>query len=138
KEPWGPDEPKSTPNGKTLPCLTRLAACATFSAVIRFRVPSSSASPHLPQLRTSSATRRKSLRLAILRPFQLVGHVAEHPLCHRTAVHPDHLAGDVPCRVAVQKHQHTCLLVWTCDPAQWCLEGIEELLPVCAAELVED
>ena len=107
--PCGPDEPKSTPSGKTLPCLTRLAASATLSVVMKFSVPSSSASPHRPQFRTSSATRRKSLMLAITQPFAHRSRhrsVAEDGLPNRAAVHPDHLSGDVAGRLAVQEHQH--------------------------------
>lgn len=62
--PCGPAEPKSAPRANTLPCFTRDAASATLSAVMKFSVPSSSASPHRPQLQTSWATRRKSVILA--------------------------------------------------------------------------
>src|SRR3954469_10037394 len=125
--PCGPDEPKSTPNGKTFPCLTSPAACWTFSAVIRFSVPSSSASPHRPQLRTSSATRRKSSSPAMFHPSP-GRNLAEEALRHGTAVHADHLTGDVSRRGTVEEHQHARLLVGGRDTTEGGRERLDELL----------
>src|SRR6478735_2367696 len=135
--PCGPDEPKSTPSGKTLPCLTRLAASATLSVVMKFSVPSSSASPHRPQFRTSSATRRKSLMLAITQPLRSSSRhrSGEVGLTNRAAIHPDHLSGDVAGRLAVQEHQHRRLFGGLGNSAQWRPEGVQKLLPVCGPKL---
>src|SRR6476659_7199353 len=138
--PCGPDEPKSTPSGNTLPCLTRLAASATFSVVMQFSVPSSSASPHRPQFRPSSATRRKSLMLAITQPLRSSSRhrSGEVGLTNRAAIHPDHLSGDVAGRLAVQEHQHRRLFGGLGNSAQWRPEGVQKLLPVCGPKLIKD
>src|SRR5690349_9294172 len=104
---------------------------------MRLSVPSSSSSPHRPQLRTSSATRRKSLRLATSHPLP-VQYVAELPVGLRAAVHPEHLAVDVARRLAVEKDEHTGLLLGLCGAAQRVLERVEEFLPVGASQLIED
>src|ERR1700754_2056714 len=135
--PWGPDEPKSTPSGKTLPCFTRPAPSATFSAVMKFSVPSSSASPQRPQLRTSSATRRKSLMPAITR-LSSWHRCGEVRLAHRAAVAPDHLSRDVTSGPAVEENKHAGLLVGSCGAAEGCPEGLQELRSVRCPQLVED
>src|SRR6476619_1529546 len=135
--PCGPDEPKSTPNGKTLPCLTRPAACCTFSAVVRLSVQSSSALPHRPQLRTSSATRRKSFQLAMFH-LSPARDLAEEALRHGTTVHAEHLAGDVSRRGTVEEHQRARLLVRTRDTAEGGLKRFDELMTERGAQLVED
>src|SRR6478736_7137702 len=109
---------------------------------MKFRVPSSSSSPHRPQLRTSSATRRKSFMLAMSRPsrrkFSGGCQLSIRLFCHGAAVHPDHLARDVTRRRAVEEHQHARLLRWPGDAAQWGPEGVKELLAVGPPQLVED
>src|SRR5882757_6273548 len=138
--PCGPDEPKSTPSGNTLPCLTRLAASATFSAVMKFSVPSSSASPQRPQLRTSSAIRRKSLMLAIGQPLRSSPRhrSGEVRLTDRAAVHPEHLSGDVTGGLAVQEDKNAGLFVGSSRTAKRRPERVQEFLSVGGPKLIED
>src|SRR5689334_3619767 len=138
--PWGPDDPKSTPNGNTLPRSTKLAASATLSAVMKFSVPSSSASPQRPQLRTSSATRRKSVMLAITSSFASSAwhRPGEVRLTDRATIHPDHLPGDVAGCPAVQENQNTGLFVRFSGSAQRRPEGVQELRAICRTQLVEN
>src|SRR5690242_7126529 len=115
--PCGPDAPKSTPSGNTFPCRTRLAAWATFSALMKFDVPSSSSSPQRPQLLTSRAARRKSVMLAMGPSFlKFTGHFTGDAGADVAAVDPDDLARNIAGRTTIQEDQHSGLFGGLGDP----------------------
>ena len=105
--PCGPPALKSPPSEITLPCLTVAAASATLSAVMKFSVPISSASPQRPQLRTSSAIRRKSLMLSAMvgslnSPAALARSRWHRAMCPRTAGRGSHRRSTAPDRRCIR------------------------------------
>ena len=136
--PCGPDEPKSTPNGKTLPCLTRPAACCDLLGGDQVQRAEFVGVTPPPPVADVVGDTPKVIQAGHVPPFACVRDLAEEALRHGTAVHPEDLAGDVSRRGTVEEHQRARLLVRTRDTAEGGLKRVDELMTERGAQLVED